>query len=55
MYRDLLSESVSRQVSSRTAPSRHERLRVAVQGAEHIPTRHSRMPLRACPSLSFSA
>lgn len=34
MYRDLLGESVSRQVSSRTGQTQHERVRVAVQGAE---------------------
>src|ERR1700682_4978383 len=34
MYRDLLSESVSRQVSSRAGHAREEHLRVAVQGAE---------------------
>ena len=35
MYRDLLGESVSRQVSGRAGHTRQERLRVAVQGAEH--------------------
>jgi len=34
MYRDLLGESVSRQVASQAAPPRLEVLRVAVQGAE---------------------
>jgi chorismate mutase/prephenate dehydratase len=35
MYRDLLGESVSRQVSNRSGHAGRERLRVAVQGAEH--------------------
>ncbi len=35
MYRDLLGESVSRQVSGRAGHTRQERVRVAVQGAEH--------------------
>ena len=35
MYRELLSESVSRQVSGRAGDTRQERVRVAVQGAEH--------------------
>jgi chorismate mutase/prephenate dehydratase len=35
IYRDLLVESVSRQVSSRAGKPPPERLRVAVQGAEH--------------------
>jgi chorismate mutase/prephenate dehydratase len=35
IYRDMLGESVSRQVSRRSGRSRAERLRVAVQGVEH--------------------
>ena len=35
IYRDLLVESVSRQVSTRSGARPQERLRVAVQGAEH--------------------
>jgi chorismate mutase/prephenate dehydratase len=35
IYRELLGESVSRQVSSRADPAERQRVRVAVQGAEH--------------------
>jgi chorismate mutase / prephenate dehydratase len=35
IYRDLLGESVSRQVSSRADPAQRQQVRVAVQGAEH--------------------